>query len=139
MSYNRTLFRRGIVRAHPMICQIGTYIALLFNLSAPWGLCSTPHPDRLPWGKKPRYQFCRRMAWPQIGSGRVCTRITGFYCCAVHFNNIKILFTNECTFYWTYKMSHCVRHSIHTTAWNTCCHNTAKLLTMHFTDNPTKV
>jgi hypothetical protein len=32
----------------------------------------------------------------------------------------------------------CARHSIHTTAWNTCCHNTAKLLTMYFTDNSTK-
>jgi hypothetical protein len=122
---------------------------------------------------------------------------------------IKILFTKECTLYWTYKMlkftiktsvhsllhvsvhldhpqgtyadpcwsctfvglsvkyivksiavlwqhmfqavvslssavksmtlSHSVRPSIHTTAWNTCWHNTAKLLTIYFTDNPTKV
>jgi hypothetical protein len=27
-----------------------------------------------------------------------------FYCCTVHFDNIKILFTNKCTLYDTYRM-----------------------------------
>jgi hypothetical protein len=31
------------------------------------------------------------------------------------------------------------RHSIHTTTWNTCCPNNAKLLMMYFTDNSAKV
>jgi len=26
----------------------------------------------------------------------------------------------------------CTAHSTHTITWNTCCHNTAKLLTMYF-------
>jgi hypothetical protein len=27
-----------------------------------------------------------------------------FYCCTVHLDNIKIIFTKECTFYLTYEM-----------------------------------
>jgi hypothetical protein len=27
-----------------------------------------------------------------------------FYCCTMHFDNVKILFTNKCTFFLTYKM-----------------------------------
>jgi len=30
--------------------------------------------------------------------------IDNFYCCTVHFDNIKILFTNKCTLYYTHKM-----------------------------------
>ena len=52
-----------------------------------------------------------------------------FYCCTVHFYNIKILFTNKCT---PLLQSQTARHTIHTTAWNTCCHNTANHITMYF-------
>jgi hypothetical protein len=34
--------------------------------------------------------------------------------------------------------SHSAQHPIHTTAWNTCCPNNEKLLTMYFTDNSAK-
>jgi hypothetical protein len=37
-----------------------------------------------------------------------------FYCCTVHLDNIKITFTNECTFYLTYKMlKFTIKTSIH--------------------------
>jgi hypothetical protein len=50
-----------------------------------------------------------------------------FYCCTVHFVSGCCVYRVPC------------RHPIHTAAWNTCCHNTTKLLTMYFTDNSTKV
>jgi hypothetical protein len=51
-----------------------------------------------------------------------------------------LFFTNKSTFYWTYKMlKFTLKYLIfdsfarctHTTTWNTCCHNTALLITMH--------
>ena len=38
-----------------------------------------------------------RVKWPVLVNAVLNTEENNFYCCTVHFDNIKIPFTNKCT------------------------------------------
>jgi hypothetical protein len=50
-----------------------------------------------------RCYYSARRSWSPFRS-RIKVKMSDFHCCTVHLDNIKIIFTNECTIYWTYKM-----------------------------------
>jgi hypothetical protein len=74
------------------------------------------------WWAEELPETCRGSFLAKINLGNWCicwfyckeTNNHLFYCCTVHLDNIKIVFTNECTFYWTYKMlKFTIKTSIH--------------------------